>query len=222
MGINTGGNAINGGPKVHIARKARKFAFSMATLGLAGGIAVAAPGIAQAAPDTGPACTGTCTGNVTGSVSISTTLTLSLSGTSFTLTNVAPGVNTSTISSNPLTATVSTNDANGYILSQALAAETSGHWIGSYGFYPAALCTGTGSCGYAPSAIDPYAYPGNNSTTPAFSSAFSNGSAIQTASSATSSAASGDAYTMGWQFTTPANMIPETATGGVTVLLVGN
>ena len=94
--------------------------------------------------------------------------------------------------------------------------------MGSYGFYPSANCTGSGTCGYAPTAIDPYSYPAGPTSTPAFSSAFTNGSALTTGSSSTSSGASGDVFNLGWQFSTPANMIPETATGGVTVLLVGN
>ena len=75
--------------KVRFAHISRKAVLGMAALGLAGGAAFAAP---QAAMASGPSCSGTCTGTVSGSVTISTTLALTLSGTSFTLTNVAPGV----------------------------------------------------------------------------------------------------------------------------------
>jgi hypothetical protein len=164
-----------------------------------------------------PACP---SGNVSGTVSIGTSLTLTLASNSFTLA-ATPGQTSTTT---PIAATVETNDTGGYYVTQALGEDMSGAYSGNYGFYPATQCA---TCGiYDATTISPYIYPGGPTSTPAFNTFSANGTGpsalTQTAISAGPSAASGDVYNLEYQFATPGNAAPQTDTGSITVMLIGN
>lgn len=168
---------------------------------LAGGLA-ATPALAQQS-----ACSPTG-GNVCGSLSVASTLTLSLSGNSFTLALPSGGtfVATGTGATAPVTATVTTNNGTGYNVSESLATKRGSDQ--QYGFLAA-----NGTDLISASDFFAYAYPAGSTAGGAFENTSFNkdsGSDGTIASSTTSSAGVGDAYPLAWEFT---GVSPSQASG---------
>lgn len=181
---------------------------------LAGGLA-AAPALAQ------QGCTPDNSGTVCGSLSINSTLTLALSGDSFSLSLPAGGtsVATGTGASAPVTAKVTTNNGSGYNVSESLATKRGSD--NQYGFLAA-----NGTDLISASDFFAYAYPAGSTAGGAFENTSFNkdsGSDGTIASSTTISAGSGDSYPLGWQFVgVPASQASGTYTAEVDVVALVN
>lgn len=218
---------------MHVARKARMFAFGTAALALAGGIALAAPGAAHAGTCTGTGCPNQ---QVTGTANVSTTATLVLTATNF---SVAINLGSTAISSPGIVATISSNDPQGYALDETLNKFGAFPDAQNYGFYVAngAACDQAATtCGIPGTEIQPDIYPvgtigtatagnpGNSSSASYGSTTMGNSGGVVPIASTTAAnpGGNGDGYNIQWQFTAPGNLAQGSYTGSIGVLLVGN
>lgn len=174
----------------------------LATFGITAGLFAAgsAPAWAQSSP----------TQTVTGQVSVAETITLSLSASSFNL-SANPGDTINTGIGNggfATTATVGSNDPNGYTLMSTLNDPASAIGFDNVS-NPADMITGN--------EISPYTYPG------AFGGAtYAGNPTIQVAAATGVSAAAGDAYGLAWQFNLPASLPAGNYDGSFDIVAIGS
>jgi hypothetical protein len=156
---------------------------------------------------------------INGTMNVGETLTMSLSGTSFTV-NLVPGTTTDT---SAISAVITTNDTGGYTLNETLQT----YYTTSNGQpVPVGVGFGDSNQDLIPySSITPLEYPAGHdaaNNNGAYTTPFSSGGNADIASSTGPSASGGDPYNLSWQVYLSTTQPVGTYTGSIQAVALGN
>lgn len=169
---------------------------------------LAAAGLALAAV---PAHASGGPSDINGTAVVPSSLTLTLSASSFNATT--PGGVTTTTTGGGITATIATNDANGYQLTEDLQTAMAG----------GSAFDGSGTHFIPGSDIFGYSYSGVGQLGAAISGGFpSPGNYLTLYTAPAASSGNGDTFPLQWAFAPPSNQAPDSYSGTFAVLAAAN